>query len=92
MTRTSRIFSKESANLYLQTTGGFIDFASRYGISTLSVPFLGFGTKAVDIDRNGWLDLIVANGHIFDLRHEGEEFQMPPQLLMNRGNRFEHAR
>ncbi len=83
-------FLKESANHYLQTDGGsFTDFASRYGLNTLSVPYIGFGTKAIDIDRNGWLDLIVTNGHIFDMRHSGEEFQMPPQLLINRGNRFE---
>ena len=50
---------------------------------------VGFGTKAIDIDRNGWLDLIVTNGHVFDKQRCGEEFRMPPQLFLNRGNRFE---
>jgi hypothetical protein len=51
---------------------------------------VGFGTKSIDIDRNGWLDLIVTNGHIFDTRIYGEEyFQMPPQMLMSKGRRFE---
>jgi hypothetical protein len=85
-------FLKESANHYLQTDGGsFTDYAARYGLSALSFPFIGFGTKAIDIDRNGWLDLIVTNGHVFDMRDEGEDLQMPPQLLMNLGNRFQQT-
>ncbi len=83
-------FSEESANLYLQSSGGgYTDFAIRYGIDKASLPYVGFGTKAVDVDRNGWLDLIVTNGHIFDMRYAGEEFQMPPQFLMGRSSRFE---
>ncbi len=83
-------YSKESANHYLQSPGGvFRDLAIRYGIDRLTFPYIGFGTKAVDVDRNGWLDLILTNGHVFDLRREGEEFQMPPQLLVNLGDRFE---
>lgn len=83
-------YSKESANHYLQSpSGGFTDLAARYGIDTITMPYIGFGTKAVDVDRNGWLDLLVTNGHVFDLRNDGDEFQMPPQYLANRGDRFE---
>ena len=85
-------FLKESSNLYLQAAGGgFTDFATRYGIDTLSGPYVGFGTKAVDIDRNRWLDLIVTNGHVFESLDLGEEFLMPPQFLMNHGRRFEQV-
>jgi hypothetical protein len=83
-------FNQESNNLYLQNAGGgFTDLAIRYGIDQISLPHVGFGAKAVDIDHNGWLDLIVTNGHIFDMRRYGEGFQMPPQFLMSRGSRFE---
>ncbi|MGB0598576.1 MAG: FG-GAP-like repeat-containing protein [Rubripirellula sp.] len=83
-------FNQESANLYLQaTTGGFTDYAVRYRLDELSLPYVGFGTKAIDIDRNGWLDLAITNGHIFDMSDYGEGFQLPPQLLMNRGEFFE---
>ncbi|MDB4476574.1 CRTAC1 family protein [Rhodopirellula sp.] len=83
-------FSEESANLYIQQTGsGFTDLAVRYGVDTVSLPFVGFGTKAIDLDRNGWLDLIVTNGHIFDMTFYGEDYQMAPQCLMAHGNRFE---
>ncbi len=83
-------FNQESANLYLQaSTGGFTDYAVRYRLDEWSLPYVGFGTKAIDIDRNGWLDLAITNGHIFDMSDYGEGFQLPPQLLMNRGEFFE---
>ncbi|MGI9471802.1 MAG: FG-GAP-like repeat-containing protein [Rubripirellula sp.] len=83
-------YAKESANHYLQTSKGeFTDLAIRYGIDQFTLPYIGFGTKAVDVDRNGWLDLMVTNGHVFDLRADGQEFKMPPQFLSNLGDRFE---
>ena len=82
----------EAANLYLQTSSGdFTDSAVRYGLADVTRPYVGFGTKAVDIDRNGFLDFIVTNGHIFDLRHAGEPYQMPPQLLMSDGRSLQLA-
>ncbi len=82
-------YIKESANLYMQAEGGgFTDQAVRYGIDSITWPMVGFGTKAVDFDRNGWLDFAVTNGHIFDLRIAGHAFQMPPQLMMGTGSRF----
>ncbi|MFK8112303.1 MAG: FG-GAP-like repeat-containing protein [Rubripirellula sp.] len=83
-------FYDESANLYLQTSAaGFSDFAVRYGINAVSLPYVGFGTKAIDVDRNGWLDLAVTNGHIFDMTHANQEYQMAPQMLMRTGSQFE---
>lgn len=84
-------FNHESSNLFLQTSGsGFTDFAVRYGLESLTLPMVGFGTKAIDVDRNGWLDLLVSNGHVFDLPQD-DQFEMPPQLLMNLGSRFEQV-
>lgn len=83
-------YAKESANHYIQSSGGlFRDLAGRYGIDQFTFPHIGFGAKAADVDRNGWLDVVVTNGHVFDLRIDGDEFQMPPQLLSNLGDRFE---
>ena len=83
-------FSEESANLYLQSpSGGFTDFATRYRLDGYSLPMVGFGTKAIDIDRDGWLDLAVTNGHIFDMSEYGEGYRMPPQFMANRGTHFE---
>ena len=80
----------EAANLYLRSKGkAFSDQAVRYGLAELSLRNVGFGTKAVDFDRNGWLDLAVVNGHIFDLRIAGHPFRMLPQIMMNVGRTFE---
>ncbi len=85
-------FNQESNNLYLQSpSGGFTDFAIRYRLDELSMPYVGFGTKAIDIDRDGWLDLAITNGHIFDMTQYGEGYQMPPDFLMNRGTFFERV-
>lgn len=85
-------FSNQSANHYLQAESTtFTDAATRFGIDQWSIPYIGFGVKSIDIDRNGWLDLLVTNGHIFDQSHLGEAFRMPAQLLMNQGNRFEQV-
>ncbi len=83
-------FLDEPANLYLQNShAGFQDAANRYHIDTASRPYVGFGTKAIDLDRDRWLDLAVTNGHIFDMRRFNLPYTMPPQLLMSRGDQFE---
>lgn len=83
-------YSKESANLYLQTkVGEFTDYSARFGLSKATHAYVGFGTKAVDLDRNGLLDFIVSNGHIFDMRHEGEPYEMSPQVMMSDGQGYE---
>ncbi|MEL6109401.1 MAG: FG-GAP-like repeat-containing protein [Planctomycetota bacterium] len=85
-------FTQESANLYLQSpVGGFTDFATRYRLDRPSMPMVGFGTKAIDVDRDGWLDLAVTNGHIFDMTESGDGYRMPPQFLANRGTHFEQV-
>ena len=83
-------FVDEPANLYLQTSGGgFVDSAFKYGIGPATTDFVGFGTKALDIDRNGWLDFIITNGHVFDMRDTGAPFKMPPQVFMGIGSHYE---
>ena len=79
-------FIHESNNFFLQGASGiFSDYASRYRLNPLCEPFTGFGIKKIDLRRDGWSDFVVTNGHVFDQRAEGIDFQMYPQILINNG-------
>ncbi|MEQ8762525.1 MAG: CRTAC1 family protein [Planctomycetota bacterium] len=92
-------FSNESNTLWQNEGGGtFVDRTTRFDLATSSLPMLGFGTAAVDVDRDGWLDLVVANGHILDnvnLYYQNIHFEEPNFLYLARpsekGVRFEEA-
>ena len=70
-------------NTLYQNLGGlrFVDNSKRTRVAIHSMETLGFGTTAFDYDRDGWLDLIVANGHVFGPEHQPSA--MRPQLLRN---------
>ena len=66
----------------------FSDLSIRHQHEKWSESYVGFGIKAIDLDRNGWLDLLATNGHIFDLTAKGEPLQMPAQVVMQRAGKF----
>jgi tetratricopeptide (TPR) repeat protein len=79
-------FYQESNTLYLQEeSGSFRDATLQAKLRDASMYVLGFGTQFIDADLDGWLDLFVANGHIDDLRADGQPFQMRPQFYQNDG-------
>ena len=83
-------FWNESASLYLQQIGGsFVPANANRGLYDESRENVGWGTQAVDFDRNGWLDLAVLNGHVQDNRHRGEPFEMRPQLFRGDAEGFQ---
>jgi enediyne biosynthesis protein E4 len=62
-----------------------------------SLPFVGWGVAFFDFDNDGWLDIVVANGHVFP---EVDRIQTPevagyrqrPLLFRNhQGGRFEET-
>lgn len=73
-------FSKESNTLYMSLPGGlYEDQTLQTGLREPSFEPLGFGTQFIDADRDGWLDLVVMNGHIDEFVHE--PFRMRAQLF-----------
>jgi tetratricopeptide (TPR) repeat protein len=40
----------------------FVDIADQKGLGQIALPFVGWGTEFVDLDHDGWLDLLVVNG------------------------------
>lgn len=83
----------EPSNLYMQRMPGFFtDCAYQSGIAEPSRATVGFGIQAVDLDRDGWLDLTVLNGHVFDPVENGTPeipFRMLPQLFQGGPSGFE---
>jgi len=57
--------NKETNTLYCNDGNGFFeDCSNTTGLGQPSLPFTGFGTGWVDLDRDGRLDLFVCNGSV----------------------------
>ncbi|MGB2713196.1 MAG: CRTAC1 family protein [Vicinamibacterales bacterium] len=82
-------FEGEMIGLYRPDSGTYRDVATQAGVGFPSRNSLGFGCVFADLDLDGHLDLIVANGHIDDtvrnIRGNIGHAQ-PPQLFLNQGN------
>jgi tetratricopeptide (TPR) repeat protein len=82
-------FWDQPADLYLQQPKGiFINGNRSHGIHDTSRRTVGWGTQATDLDRDGWLDLVVLNGHLTDHRSRGVPLEMKPQLFKGSSNGF----
>ena len=84
----------ESNTLYKNLANGFfLDYTSAAGLANVSTTELAFGVNLADIDNDGWLDLILVNGHIMDNIHHVQSnlsYEQPGQLFRNKGGgRFE---
>ncbi|HYO62762.1 MAG TPA: CRTAC1 family protein [Pyrinomonadaceae bacterium] len=43
----------------------FTDASYAAKVAAVSLPYVGWGTKFFDYDNDGWVDLFVANGHVY---------------------------
>jgi enediyne biosynthesis protein E4 len=84
-------FSQEANALFWnQGQKGFTDIAASAGIARPSFFPVGWGAAFFDMDNDGWLDLIVANGHVYpqmDLIEGGAPFREPLLLFRNKHDR-----
>ena len=85
-------FYGESSTLYRNLGGGlFRDQTAASGLGAATRYLLGFGTAFADVNNDGRLDLVTANGHVNDNRPY-YPYAMPSQLLMGQpGGRFADA-
>ena len=84
--------AREGHDLYVNDgTGVFEERAAAAGIRLPSLPYTGFGAAWIDVDNDGWLDILTVNGAV---RHSAEaltrketfSLQQPKQLFRNLGN------
>jgi len=77
-------------NVRAQERTFFIHNTQLAGIAAIGQVFVGFGTGFIDVDNDGWEDLMIANGHV--IRHPyRNNLQQVPMLLKNKGGKFEEA-
>lgn len=86
-------FSREPLSLYTQLDASDTPlFQDRAGVARLtksSLLYLTFGVLFSDLDLDGHLDLLVANGHIepeINAVQRDITFKQPPQVFRNTGN------
>lgn len=83
-------FFGEMNTLYLNQSSESLVFQDATRVSSLGPPSLtklAFGVVPIDVDNNGWKDLLVANGHTNDRTWSGPSapYRMTPQLFENQG-------
>lgn len=75
-------------NAFYRNLGGdlFQEVSRSSGLAAESIPWIGWGTALVDFDLDGWLDVVVTNGHTDNnLREMGRDspYAEPPGLWRN---------
>src|ERR1044071_8576155 len=61
------------------------------GIGQITLLYSGWGTRFVDVDNDGWLDLFVAQGHVLDTIEKTSaylKYKQTPLLMRNTGKGF----
>ncbi|WP_111709929.1 CRTAC1 family protein [Lutibacter citreus] len=86
-------FSQEPLSLYTQTGGQnvFRDRAGEARLTRASLLNLTFGVNFSDLDNDGFVELITANGHIEPDINEVQQnitFEQLPQVFYNEGGNF----
>jgi len=83
-------FDNEMIGLYRSSSPGvFDDISIASGVGNASRNTLGFGCMFLDVDLDGALDLVVANGHIDETVRNirgNVGYAQPAQLFLNQGN------
>jgi enediyne biosynthesis protein E4 len=81
-------FSGDLTSLFHNDDGKFFTDVSREaGLGARQ--FLGWGTAFIDVDDDGWLDLVVANGHVYpevEGKQLGDTYLQPTILYRNLKN------
>jgi RNA polymerase sigma factor (sigma-70 family) len=78
-------YENEMHALYKNQGGGMFLFSTpAAGIAAIGQQYVGFGTGFLDVDNDGWEDLVITNGHV--IRHPKQAgLQQRPVLLRNLG-------
>ena len=81
-------FDNENNALYKNLGAkGFLEVSMEAGVGAPSIPYVGWGTAFVDLDNDGFLDLLVVNGHVYpqiDLVQSSTQLGFKQHFLLHR--------
>src|SRR4030095_8223350 len=81
---TNALFHNEKEGIFVETT-------NKLGLGAISLPMSGFGSRFLDYNNDGLVDLFVLNGHPFEPINKifpETTYAEPPFLFENTGNGF----
>jgi enediyne biosynthesis protein E4 len=80
-------FTEQSDTLYRNMgADGFVDVSWPAHLAKPTYPLVAWGTDFFDMDNDGWLDIFIANGHVYpqvDRIEGGARYAEPMQLFRN---------
>jgi enediyne biosynthesis protein E4 len=83
-------FADENDDLYRNDGDwNFSEVSYPSGVAAASLPWVKWGTAFVDLDNDGWLDLLTVDGHVYpqvDKLPNAGGYRQPGLLQMNEGN------
>jgi len=89
-------FSDDYKTLYRNDgDGSLTDVSFKVGLGIPTIPFLSWGAGFLDFDNDGWLDIFIANGHVYPIADKtewGTTWAQRPLLFRNiDGKRFQEV-
>ena len=83
-------FENENSDLYRNDGDwNFSEVSFPSGLAMAAFPWVKWGTAFVDLDNDGWLDLVTVDGHVYpqtDLIPSDPGYRQPKVLSMNQGD------
>ena len=82
-------FSDDTSTLYKNNADGTVTDATSSAGLGIYTQYLGWGTMFLDVDNDGWPDLILVNGHVYpevDSQHLGSSYNEPRILFHSNGD------
>jgi enediyne biosynthesis protein E4 len=79
-------FTEQADALYRNSLQGFSDVSYTAKLARPTYEWVGWGAGFFDMDNDGWLDLFLANGHVYpqmDLVRDGPPYRQPMLLFRN---------
>lgn len=83
-------FADENNTLYHNDGNwSFTDVSYKSGMALATLPWVKWGNAFVDLDNDGWIDLVSVNGQVYpqvDSLPSGARYRQPKNLMMNEQN------